>query len=178
MIRGLSLRLWHDDLSIILIEMEMTMKILTQLNEELDAFNATLNDENEDTPELLVEQERLLNAIIACEAADLGALSAKALVSHFQKRAPGQQLAKGLSKAALIAEIEALPPLAAPEAEPPLTQPDPASTPAALAPATDEAFSVASYARAHGLDCRELRKQLRAAGLRAPYTVEQVKQLG
>ena len=35
------------------------MKTLTELNEELDAFNATLNDENEDTPELLAEQERL-----------------------------------------------------------------------------------------------------------------------
>ena len=55
------------------------MKILKELNEELDAFNATLNDENEDTPELLAEQERLLNAIIATEAADLGALSAKEL---------------------------------------------------------------------------------------------------
>jgi hypothetical protein len=27
------------------------MKTLKELNEELDAFNATLNDENEDTPE-------------------------------------------------------------------------------------------------------------------------------
>ena len=35
------------------------MKTLKELNEELDAFNATLNDENEDTPELLAEQERL-----------------------------------------------------------------------------------------------------------------------
>ena len=39
------------------------MKTLKELNEELDAFNATLNDENEDTPELLAEQERLLNAV-------------------------------------------------------------------------------------------------------------------
>ena len=83
------------------------MKILKELNEELDAFNATLNDENEDTPELLAEQERLLNAVTAAEAADLGALSAKQLIAHFVKRAPSEHLAKGLSKAALIAKIEA-----------------------------------------------------------------------
>jgi hypothetical protein len=69
------------------------MKTLKELNEELDDFIATLNDENEDTPELLAEQERLLNAIIAAEAADLGALSVKELVAHFAKRAPGQHLA-------------------------------------------------------------------------------------
>ena len=91
------------------------MKTLTELNEELDAFNATLNDENEDTPELLAEQERLFAEITAAEAADLAALSAKELIAHFQQRAPGQHLPKGLSKAALIARINALPPLAAPE---------------------------------------------------------------
>jgi hypothetical protein len=37
------------------MEMTMQTKTLAQLNEELDAFNATLNDENEDTPELLAE---------------------------------------------------------------------------------------------------------------------------
>ena len=146
------------------------MKTLIQLNEELDAFNATLNDENEDTPELLAEQERLLNAVTAAEAADLGALSAKALIAHFKKRAPGEPLAKGLSKAQLIAKIEALPPLAAPEATP--------EPPAAAEPEpTPQPFSVAAYAAAHGLDGRELRKKLRAAGLRAPYTLEQVEKV-
>src|ERR1700733_4009173 len=97
----------------------MTMTTtLKQLYEELDAFNATLNDENEDTPELLAEQERLLNAIIAAEAADLTALSAKELIAHFNKRAPGQHLPKGLAKSAIITRINALPPLAAPAAAP------------------------------------------------------------
>jgi hypothetical protein len=139
------------------------MKTLKQLNEELDAFNATLNDENEDTPELLAEQERLLNAVTAAEAADLGALSAKQLIADFVKRAPSEHLAKGLSKAALIAKIEALPPLVAPEPEP-----------------TPQPFSVAAYAALHGLhglDARELRKKLRASGLRAPYTLEQVEKV-
>lgn len=141
------------------------MKTLTQLNEELDAFNATLNDENEDTPELLAEQERLFAEIAAAEAATLSTLSAKELVAHFQKRAPGQHLPKGLSKAAIIARINALPPLAAPE---------PTPAPAAEPTPTPESFSVAGYAAAHGLDGRELRKKLRASGLRAPYTLEQV----
>ena len=66
------------------------MKTLKELNEELDAFNATLNDENEDTPELLAEQERLLNAIIAAEAADLGALSAKAVARSLQQARSGR----------------------------------------------------------------------------------------
>ena len=105
------------------------MKTLKELNEELEAFNATLNDENEDTPELLAEQERLLNAIIAAEAADLPSLSAKELVAHFAKRAPGQHLPKGLSKAALIARINALPP----------HRPEPT-------PAAARSFSVAAYA--------------------------------
>ena len=68
------------------------MKTLKELNEELDAFNATLNDENEDTPELLAEQERLLNAIIAAEAADLAALSAKELIAHFQQARSGRHI--------------------------------------------------------------------------------------
>ena len=42
------------------------MKTLTELNAELDAFNATLNDENEDTPELLAEQERLFDGNHRC----------------------------------------------------------------------------------------------------------------
>jgi hypothetical protein len=66
-----------------------------------------------------------------------------------------------LSKAALIAKIEALPPL---EPTPP-AEPEP------------KPFSVASYAAAHGLDGRELRKKLRAAGLRAPYSLEQVEKV-
>ena len=140
------------------------MKPLKELNEELDAFNLTLNDENEDTPELLAEQERLLNAIIAAEAADLPSLSAKELTAHYAKRAPGQHLPKGLAKTAIIARINQLPPLAAPE-------PTPTPTPAA------ESFSVAGYAAAHGLDGRELRKKLRASGLRAPYTLEQVEKV-
>ena len=72
------------------------MKTLKELNEELDAFHATLDDENEDSQEGLARQEYLLNAIIAAETADLGALSAKELVAHFQKRAPGKPLAKGM----------------------------------------------------------------------------------
>jgi hypothetical protein len=140
------------------------MKTLKELNEELDAFNATLNDENEDTPELLAEQERLLNAIIAAEAADLGALSTKELLAHFTKRAPGQHLPKGLAKSAIIDRITKLPPVAAPE-------PTPAAEP------TPESFSVAGYAKDHGLDGREIRKKLRAAGLRAPYTLEQVEKV-
>jgi hypothetical protein len=140
------------------------MPTLKELNEELDALYATIDDENEDTPELLAEQERLLNAIIAAEAADLPSLSAKELVAHFQKRAPGQHLPKGLAKAAIIERIEALPPLAAPEPEP-----TPAAEPAE--------FSVAAYAREHGLDARELRKKLRATGLRAPYNLEQCEKV-
>jgi hypothetical protein len=134
------------------------MKTLTQLNEELDAFNSQLNDENEDTPELLAEQERLFAAIAAAEAADLPSLSAKELVAHFQKRAPGQHLPKGLSKTGIIDRITKLPPLSPPEPT----------------PAADAEFSVAAYARGHGLDGRELRKQLRAAGLRAPYALADV----
>ena len=33
-------------------------------------FNLTLSEDNEDTPELLLEQERLIAAVIAAEAAD------------------------------------------------------------------------------------------------------------
>jgi hypothetical protein len=146
------------------------MKTLKELNEELDAFNATLNDENEDTPELLAEQQRLLNAIIAAEAADLAALSTKQLLAHFTKRAPDKALAKGLSKAQLIAKIEALPPLAAPE-------PDPTPYPTPAAGGEPEAFSAGSYAAAHGLDGRELRKKLRAAGLKAPYSPADVEKV-
>ena len=115
------------------------MKTLKELNEELDAFNATLNDETDDSPEILAEQERLLNAIIAAEAADLAALSVKHLLAHFNKRAPSEHMPswKG-SKAALIAKIEALPPLAAPE-PPAAAEPEP----------TPQPFSVAAYAAAH-----------------------------
>jgi hypothetical protein len=138
------------------------MKTLADLNAELDAFNATLSEDNEDTEETLATQERLFAEIAAAEAATLSTLSAKELTAHFQRRAPGQHLPKGLAKAALIARINALPPLPTPEATP-------TPTPAA------ESFSVAAYATAHGLDGRELRKKLRASGLRAPYTLEQVE---
>jgi cell division septation protein DedD len=148
--------------------MEMTMITLPQLNAELDALNKTMNDETDDSPKILAEQERLLTAIIAAEAADLLSLSAKALIAHFAKRAPGEPLAKGLSKAALIAKINSLPPLAAPEPEP-----TPEPTPAAAA--EPETFSVAAYAAAHGLDGREIRKKLRAAGKRAPYALSDVE---
>jgi hypothetical protein len=137
------------------------MKTLKELNEELDAFNATLNDENEDTPELLAEQERLLNAVTAAEAADLTALSAKALIAHFNKRAPGEPLAKGLSKAQLIAKIEALPPLAAPEPTP--------EPPAAAEP---ESFAVAGYALRTGSTRVSCAKSsgLRDCALRTPLS--------
>ena len=146
------------------------MKTLKELNEELDALYATIDDENEDTPQILAEQERLLNAIIAAEAADLPSLSAKELTAHFQRRAPGQNLPKGLAKAVIIARINQLPPLAAPE-------PDPTPEPTPGAAGEPEAFSAASYAAAHGMDGRELRKRLRAAGLKAPYTLEQVEEV-
>jgi len=51
------------------------MKTLQELRDEIDAFNDTLNEDNEDTPGTLAEQERLLAAITAAEAADLAALS-------------------------------------------------------------------------------------------------------
>ena len=136
------------------------MKTLQDLTKELDAFNATLNDENEDTPELLATQERLFAEIAAAEAADLPALSAKELTAHFQRRAPGQHLPKGLAKAQLIARINALPPLVVAAAEP---------TP------TPETFSVAGWAKANGKDGREIRKQLRQAGKRAPYSLSDVE---
>ena len=102
---------------------------LKQANDALDAFNLTLSEDNEDTPETLAEQLRLFDAIAKAEAADLGALSAKALIAHFTKRAPSEHLAKGLSKAQLIAKISALPPL-----EPlPEATPEPTPTPAAAA---------------------------------------------
>ena len=144
---------------------------LKQANDALDAFNLTLSEDNEDTPETLLEQERLLAAVTAAEASDLTVLSTKQLIAHFTKRAPSEHLAKGLSKAALIAKINSLPPLAAPEPEP-----TPQPTPAVEPEPTSE-FTVAGYARAHGMDGRELRKKLRAAGLRAPYTVEQVEKV-
>jgi hypothetical protein len=139
------------------------MPTLKQLTTELDKLNERMNDETDDTPEILAEQERLLNAIIAAEAASLPELSAKELIAHFQKRAPGQHLAKGLSKAALIAKIEALPPLAAPE-----STPEPEAAPA---------FTASAYAKAHGIDARELRQKLRAAGLKAPYTLAEVEKV-
>jgi hypothetical protein len=143
---------------------------LKQLNQELDAFNANLSEDNEDIPEILAEQERLLAAVTAAEAADLGALSAKQFIAHFVKRAPGEHLAKGLSKAALIAKITKLPPLDAPS-----PTPEPEPTPAAAG--EPEAFSAASHAAAHGLDGRELRKKLRAAGLKAPYSLADVEKV-
>ena len=139
---------------------------IKQANDDLDAFNLTISEDNEDTPETILEQERLLNAVIAAEASNLPSLSAKELLAHWNKRcAPSEHMPswKG-SKAALIAKINDLPPLAAPE-------PTPAAEP------TPEVFSVAAYALSHGLDARELRKRLRGNGLRAPYTLEQVKAL-
>jgi hypothetical protein len=94
----------------------------------------------------------------------LAALFAKELVAHFTKRAPGEHLAKGLSKAALIAKITKLPPLSPPE-----------PTPTTGAAGEPEAFSVASYAKQHGLDGREIRKALRREGLGAPYNLKQVE---
>jgi hypothetical protein len=128
-----------------------------------------LSEDNEDTPQTLAEQLKLLDAVIAAEAADLAALSAKELLAHWNKRAPSVHLTawKG-SKAQLIAKIKALPPFVASEPEA-ISAPGP--TPAA------ESFSVAGYAAAHGLDGRELRKKLRASGLRAPYTLEQVEKV-
>ena len=55
----------------------------------------------------------------------------------------------------------------------PTPEPEPTPAPAA----EPEAFSVAAYAKQHGLDGRELRKKLRADGLRAPYTLEQVEKV-
>jgi hypothetical protein len=135
---------------------------LKQANDALDAFNLTLSEDNEDTPQTLAEQERLIAAVIAAEAADLTSLSTKQLLAHFNKRAPSDHMtAWKASKAALIAKIEALPPL-----EP---------TPAAAG--EPEAFSAASYAAAHGLDGRELRKKLRAAGLKAPYSLADIEKV-
>ena len=104
---------------------------LKQANDALDAFNLTLSEDNEDTPETLLEQERLLAAVTAAEASDLTVLSTKQLIAHFTKRAPSEHLAKGLSKAALIAKINSLPPLAAPEPEP---TPQPTHPPSRLSP--------------------------------------------
>ena len=55
---------------------------------------------------------------------------------------------------------------------PPLAAPEPTPLPPAAKP---ETFSVAAYAKAHGLDGREIRKKLRATGKRAPYTVADVE---
>lgn len=102
-------------------------KTLAELEDELETFYLGVNDENEDTPEILAEQERLQNAI-----AEAKAKTAKA------------------SKAAKPSKAK------------------PAPTPEAN-------FSVASYAKQHDLDGREIRKKLRASGLRGPYTLEQVE---
>jgi hypothetical protein len=73
---------------------------------------------------------------------------------------------KGLAKSAIIDRIAKLPPLAAPEPTPePTPEPEP------------ESFSVAAYAAAHGLDARQLRKQLRTAGKRSPYSRADVEAL-
>jgi cell division septation protein DedD len=135
---------------------------LKQANDALDAFNLTLSEDNEDTPETLAEQLKLIDAVTAAEAADLPSLSTKQLVAHWNNRAPEHLTAWKGSKAALIAKIEALPPLT-PEPTPPAAEP--------------ESFSVAAYALSHGLDARELRKKLRASGLRAPHTLEQVEKV-
>jgi hypothetical protein len=129
-----------------------------QLVEELDALNATMNDETDDSPELLAEQERLLDAITAAEAADLTALSTNQLIAHFTKVAPSERLTawKG-SKAQLIAKINA-------QSAAPMIH-------TAVEPGAQTAvFNAAVYAAQHGLNPRELRQQLRAAGFKAPYT--------
>ena len=142
------------------------MKTLKELNKELDAFNATLNDENEDTPELLAEQERLLNAIIAAEAADLARCRPKNLLAHFDKRAPGQHMTgKGLSKAALIARSTPCRRIAAPEPDPthpPLPRPRPSARRVC-----------------HRAWPRRTRatQEIARGGLRAPYTLEQVEKV-
>ena len=144
------------------------MKTLKELNEELDAFNATLNDENEDTPELLAEQERLLNAIIAAEAADLTALSAKALspTSISERRASIWRKAYPR-------------PRSSPRSRPFRRSPRPSRRPTAhtRCRARGPSFSAAAYAAAHGLEARELRKKLRAAGLKAPYSLADVEKV-
>ena len=53
---------------------------------------------------------------------------------------------------------------------PPQPAAEPEPTPAAE-------FSAASYAKAHGLNGRELRQKLRAAGLKAPYTLADVEKV-
>ncbi len=103
------------------------------------------------------------NDIIAAEAADLPSLSAKELIAHFQQARSRAHLPKGMSKAKLIDRINELPPL----------EPTPAPKPTLAA--EPETFSVAAYAKAHGLDGREIRKKLRATGKRAPYTVDDVE---
>jgi hypothetical protein len=78
------------------------MTALKQLYQELDALNATMNDETDDSPEILAEQERLFDAITAAEAADLPALSAKELLAHFNKRSAEALTAWKGSKAQLV----------------------------------------------------------------------------
>ena len=101
------------------------------LEAEMDEFNATLNDENDDTPENIATQERLFKAIAKAKAAK----PAKA------KPAP---------------------------------TPEPEPTPSAAEPTP---FSVAGYAKEHGLDGRELRKLLRGTGKRAPYELSDVEEI-
>jgi hypothetical protein len=43
-----------------------------------------------------------------------------------------------------------------------------------MKPTNRPTFNVASYAAAHDLDARRLRKNLRAAGLKAPYRIADV----
>ena len=84
-----------------------------------------MNDENEDTAGNTGGAGKTTERHHRGRGRGPDTLSAKAFIAHFKKRAPGEPLAKGLSKAALIAKIEALPPLAAPE-----PTPEPTPTPA------------------------------------------------
>jgi hypothetical protein len=143
------------------------MTPLTDLYAPLDAFNATMNDETDDSPQMLAEQERLFALIAHAEAADLTALSATQLASHYAARTNGKEMPKGMSKAAMIARIEQLPPLPAPA---------PIVVAGASAGPTLE-FSVAGWARSNGKDAREVRKALRRLGKRAPYSMTDVQQL-
>ena len=125
-----------------------------------------MNDENEDTPELLAEQERLLNAVIAAEALTRRAVG-QGLLVHSNKRAPSEHMTAWKGSKARSSPRSALPPFAAPE---PDARSAPGPTPAA------EAFSVpatpprmASTGASCARNC--------ARGLRAPYTLAQVEKV-
>ena len=117
--------------------------------------------QGQDTPELLAEQERLLNAIIAAEAADLTALSPSGS-SPLPKRARATP-AQGVGAALIAASRRCAARRARAN-----------STPVAL-PGEPGSFSVAGYAKDHGLDGREIRKAPRQ-WVAALLALEQVLQ--